>query len=165
MLWGDLEMGNLADGTRYVSYTERATKTRKGINTDPRMFKPKIFEEPGIHLFKSKYKIKLSKYALLVVPTKITMNMPSKILFVAMGGNSQMGQRAEVGMAACNQNIKKKNFSTCDPHCPVKMYLKYESRRPLNALHPEARFYLGINHQAKAKDQCWFVNQPMGKIK
>ncbi|KAH3706283.1 hypothetical protein DPMN_065668 [Dreissena polymorpha] len=59
MLWGDLEMGNLADGTRYVSYTERATKTRKGINTDPRMFKPKIFEEPGTHLFKSKYKIKI----------------------------------------------------------------------------------------------------------
>jgi hypothetical protein len=48
MLWGDLELGHTADGTRYVSYTERATKTRKGINTDPRMFQPKIFEQPGI---------------------------------------------------------------------------------------------------------------------
>ncbi|KAH3773637.1 hypothetical protein DPMN_175003 [Dreissena polymorpha] len=46
MMWGDLEMGNLADGTRYVSYMEGATNTRKGINTDHRMFKPKIFEEP-----------------------------------------------------------------------------------------------------------------------
>ncbi|KAH3892704.1 hypothetical protein DPMN_016829 [Dreissena polymorpha] len=47
MLWGDLEIKQATDGTRYIEYTERATKTRKGVTDDARMFKPKIFEQPG----------------------------------------------------------------------------------------------------------------------
>lgn len=51
MLWGDLEPKTTSDGTIYLEYTERATKTRKGITPDQRKFMPKIFEQRGIFLF------------------------------------------------------------------------------------------------------------------
>jgi len=50
MLWGDLEFKSTSDGTVYLEYTERATKTRKGISHDQRHFMPKIFEQKGIDL-------------------------------------------------------------------------------------------------------------------
>ncbi|XP_052257027.1 uncharacterized protein LOC127862097 [Dreissena polymorpha] len=97
MLWGDLEIKQATDGTRYIEYTERATKTRKGVTDDERMFKPKIFEQPG------------------------------------------------------------------DERCPVKLYLEYESRRPLTCLRPDSRFYLRPNYKAQSDGGCWFVGQPIRK--
>jgi hypothetical protein len=49
MLWGDLELRktNGTDGRQYLEFTERATKTRKGLNDEPRMFKPELWEEKG----------------------------------------------------------------------------------------------------------------------
>ncbi|XP_045200507.2 uncharacterized protein KIAA1958-like [Mercenaria mercenaria] len=57
MLWGDLDVGVTADGTEYVAFTERATKTRNGSERDPRHFTPKMFAQPGddacpVRLFK-----------------------------------------------------------------------------------------------------------------
>jgi len=49
MLWGDLELSTTADGVQYLAFTERATKTRKGVDTDPRTYVPKIFEQLGTH--------------------------------------------------------------------------------------------------------------------
>ena len=37
MLWGDLKMGITSTGREYISFTERATKTRTGAQ-DPRRF-------------------------------------------------------------------------------------------------------------------------------
>lgn len=53
MLWGDLELKttNGSDSKRYLEFTERATKTRKGLNDDPRAFKAKIWEEKGKRLY------------------------------------------------------------------------------------------------------------------
>ncbi|XP_060594430.1 uncharacterized protein LOC132748809 [Ruditapes philippinarum] len=47
MLWGDLELRktNGTDVRQYLEFTERATETRKGLNDEPRMFKPKLWEE------------------------------------------------------------------------------------------------------------------------
>ena len=46
MLWGDLEIGITSTGREYISFTERATKTRTGAQ-DPRRFIPKMFVQPG----------------------------------------------------------------------------------------------------------------------
>jgi len=47
MLWGDLELKKTSEGRQYLEYTERATKTRQKIGEDPRLFKPKLFEQKG----------------------------------------------------------------------------------------------------------------------
>jgi hypothetical protein len=47
MLWGDLELGITCDGVEYISFTERATKTRQGLEKEPRQFTPKMFEQKG----------------------------------------------------------------------------------------------------------------------
>ena len=45
MLWGDVDMKKEHDGTRYLEFTERATKTRTGsLGCAPRSFAPKIYE-------------------------------------------------------------------------------------------------------------------------
>ena len=41
MQWGDVEVGELSEGT-YIEFNERATKTRKGACVE-RPFAPKIF--------------------------------------------------------------------------------------------------------------------------
>ena len=48
MLWGDIELNVTAAGREYLTFTERATKTRNGVVSDPRQFKPKMFDQPGI---------------------------------------------------------------------------------------------------------------------
>ena len=45
--WGDLELLTNATGEEYLEYTERATKTRTGVTSDCRAFKPKMFAQPG----------------------------------------------------------------------------------------------------------------------
>jgi len=43
MLWGDQEMAKTnGKSSKYLEFTERVSKTRKGLNDDPRAFKPKI---------------------------------------------------------------------------------------------------------------------------
>jgi hypothetical protein len=65
MLWGDVELNTTATGTEYLSFTERATKTRKGLTTDARQFTPKMFAQPGTYLWQQKHKEPLfTKFAL-----------------------------------------------------------------------------------------------------
>jgi hypothetical protein len=47
MFWGDLELQktNGTDGRQYPEFTERATKTRTGLNDEPRTFKPKLWKK------------------------------------------------------------------------------------------------------------------------
>ena len=47
MLWGDIEMNITASGREFLTFTERATKTRNGVQSDPRQFFPKMFDQPG----------------------------------------------------------------------------------------------------------------------
>ncbi|XP_071142948.1 uncharacterized protein [Mytilus edulis] len=45
--WGDVELKTTSSGERYLEYSERATKTRTGVNSDSRAFPPKMFEDKG----------------------------------------------------------------------------------------------------------------------
>ena len=49
MLWGLLELSKTADGIQYLSFTELATKTRKGLDTDTRAYVPKLLEQLRTH--------------------------------------------------------------------------------------------------------------------
>lgn len=48
MRWGDVELKHSSTGEEYLEFSERATKTRNGIDGDSRAFKPKLFANPGI---------------------------------------------------------------------------------------------------------------------
>ena len=48
--WGDVELKTTSSGERFLEYTERATKTRTGVNNDLRSFPPKMFEDKGINI-------------------------------------------------------------------------------------------------------------------
>ena len=48
LLWGDLELCTTATGREYITFTDRATKTRTGTSTDPRKFQPKMFAQEGM---------------------------------------------------------------------------------------------------------------------
>ena len=63
MRWGDVQLQTSADGTEFLEYTERQTKTRTGAELkDTRTVKPKMFAVPGsdrdpvraFHLYASK---------------------------------------------------------------------------------------------------------------
>ncbi|CAC5378721.1 unnamed protein product [Mytilus coruscus] len=45
--WGDVELKTTSSGEQYLEYSERATKTRTGVNSDSRAFPPKMFEDKG----------------------------------------------------------------------------------------------------------------------
>ena len=51
MLWDDLELGTTAkNGVEYIAFTERSTKTKKGMTADARAYIPKMFAQP-VNLF------------------------------------------------------------------------------------------------------------------
>ena len=53
MLWGDIELLTDTNGRRYLEFTERATKTRNGLNGQVRTDKQIIFEMKGtVHAIK-----------------------------------------------------------------------------------------------------------------
>lgn len=43
MCWGDIELQTDAEGSEYLLFTERATKTRHGVSRLTRLFQPKMF--------------------------------------------------------------------------------------------------------------------------
>jgi hypothetical protein len=47
MLWEDVVLLTTASGREYLAFTERLTKTKDGIASDPKDFVPKMFEQPG----------------------------------------------------------------------------------------------------------------------
>ena len=52
MCWGDIELQTDAEGSEYLLFTERATKTRHGVSRLTRLFQPKMFAT-GICLTKT----------------------------------------------------------------------------------------------------------------
>ena len=51
MLWDDLELDTTAEnGVEYIAFTERSTKTKKGMTADARAYIPKMFAQP-VNLF------------------------------------------------------------------------------------------------------------------
>ena len=51
MTWGDVQLHREADGTEYLEYSERQTKTRTGAEPrNVRAVKPKAFAAPTVHL-------------------------------------------------------------------------------------------------------------------
>jgi len=62
MLWGDQEMAKTnGKSSKYLEFTERVSKTRKGLNDDPRAFKPKIWEQTGWFIVENVLKTILNK--------------------------------------------------------------------------------------------------------
>jgi hypothetical protein len=48
--WRDVELKTTSSEERFLEYTERAPKTRTGVNNDSRSFPPKMFEDKGINI-------------------------------------------------------------------------------------------------------------------
>lgn len=47
MLWGDLQLNTESNGTEYILFTERATKTRYGQENAIRVTPPRMVATPG----------------------------------------------------------------------------------------------------------------------
>ena len=50
MMWGDVELKTSSDGTEYLEFNERQTKTRTGKTGNARPFSPKAFEKSGVRI-------------------------------------------------------------------------------------------------------------------
>ena len=46
VLYGDLEIKNTTDGTKFVEFSERDTKTRNGESSNSHPFRPKMWSTP-----------------------------------------------------------------------------------------------------------------------
>ena len=47
--------------------------------------------------------------------------------------------------------------------CPVKLFKKFAAHRLEQMKHPDAPFFLAINHKREPGSQIWYSNSPLGK--
>ncbi len=79
MRWGDVELGKLDNGTEYLEFNERQTKTRTGENPrDVRPFPPKMFSSDGSE------KDPVAVYKVFASKRPEKMNQPDAPFYIAV---------------------------------------------------------------------------------
>ena len=74
----------------------------------------------------------------------------------------------ERGSKTRNGNGQQRAFNptaeaTNGERCPVRFYKEFLKRRPDPMKHPEAPFFLAVNHKRKPENPVWYQKAPLGK--
>ena len=80
--------------------------------------------------------------------------------------DTERGTKTRPGSKAGHQrsfNPTAHQFNTS--RCPVQLYKEYVKRRPVEACHPDSRFYLTPIPIERIKGEKWFYATPLGKNK
>ncbi|XP_033730156.1 uncharacterized protein KIAA1958-like [Pecten maximus] len=85
--WGDIELKRDENGSEYLEFNERTTKTRGGNSTHVRSFNPKQFQNPEI-----KWRCPIEAYKLYAKHRPQAMNTPESPFYIAVNQNSTGGK-------------------------------------------------------------------------